>query len=157
MEEPTVLHSTFVVERSYPSTPERVFAAFADPAQKRRWYADRKTTEIETFEMDFRVGGVDRLRTRMGDATPFPGAELANDITYQDIVTNRRIIMAYSMSLAGKRISASLGTIELLQTKFGTDLIFTEQGAFFENSGGPEMRKQGWETLLDSLGKELSA
>ena len=29
MPEPSVTHSTFVVERSYPQPPERVFAAFA--------------------------------------------------------------------------------------------------------------------------------
>jgi uncharacterized protein YndB with AHSA1/START domain len=34
-----VIHNTFVVERNYLVKPERVFAAFADSAQKRRWYA----------------------------------------------------------------------------------------------------------------------
>jgi len=29
-----VIHSTFVIERSYPATPERVFAAFADPGEE---------------------------------------------------------------------------------------------------------------------------
>ena len=40
MEKLSVTHSTFVIERSYPTTPERVFAAFADPAKKRRWLAE---------------------------------------------------------------------------------------------------------------------
>ena len=36
------------------------------------------------------------------------------------------------MTLGETRISSSLATFELLQTEKGTDLIFTEQGAFFE-------------------------
>ena len=57
MEERSVIHSTFVIERSYPATPERVFTAFADPAKKRRWFVDDRGIGVEGFEMDFRVGG----------------------------------------------------------------------------------------------------
>jgi hypothetical protein len=32
MTETPVVHSTFVIEREYPASPARVFAAFADPA-----------------------------------------------------------------------------------------------------------------------------
>lgn len=39
MTEHPVLHSSFTLERSYPATPERVFAAWADPAAKARWFA----------------------------------------------------------------------------------------------------------------------
>ncbi len=35
-----VTHATFRVERSYPTPPARVFAAFANPATKRRWFAE---------------------------------------------------------------------------------------------------------------------
>ncbi len=43
MEKTTTVHSTFSLERSFKATPERVFAAFADPASKRRWnYAQRE-------------------------------------------------------------------------------------------------------------------
>jgi uncharacterized protein YndB with AHSA1/START domain len=60
MEKTSVIHSTFVIERNYPTTPEKVFAAFSDPAKKRRWYADGEGSEAEMFEMDFRVGGSER-------------------------------------------------------------------------------------------------
>ena len=56
MDEQPVVHNTFVVERSYPVKPERVFTAFADPAQKRRWYAEGENYEVESYDQDFRVG-----------------------------------------------------------------------------------------------------
>ncbi|MDQ1721444.1 MAG: hypothetical protein QOI26_1178, partial [Pseudonocardiales bacterium] len=38
MSDRTVEHSTFTVERTYNAAPARVFAAFADPAKKGRWF-----------------------------------------------------------------------------------------------------------------------
>lgn len=155
MPEPSVVHSTFVIERSYPKPPERVFAALSDPGQKRRWYARTETDQGAHFEMDFQVGGNERLKYCMSNSSPLPGAVLRNDGTYQDILPNRRIVLASAMSLGEKRISASLITFELLATETGTDLIFTHQGAFFEGADGPEMREAGWRGLLNQFDAEL--
>ena len=155
MQQRSVIHSTFVIERSYPVTPARVFAAFADPAQKRRWFAGERAMTLEEFEMDFQVGGREHTRSRFREGSPFPGTALANHTTYQDIVPDRRIVLAYTMTLGDRRISASLATIELVPTADGTSLVFTEQGAYFEGADGPDIRERGWEGLLDSLGASL--
>ena len=156
MSDQTAVHNTFVLERSYRKPPEDVFAAFADPDKKRRWYAESRGLEVVAFDQDFRVGGVERLQYRFNQGSPFPGAELVNEGRYQDIVPNRRIVTASTMDLADRRISATLVTFEFLPTDKGTDLICTHQGTFFEGSDGPEMRQQGWQTLFDRLEKTLS-
>jgi uncharacterized protein YndB with AHSA1/START domain len=156
MSEPTVIHSTFVIERSYRKPPERVFAAFADAKQKRRWFAERENHDVEKFEMDFRVGGHERVQYRLKEGTPFPGVAINNEGSFQDIVPNQRIVSASTMTLGGKRISSSLVTIEFLPTAEGTDLICTHQGAFFEGANGPQMREAGWRKLLDKLEADLS-
>ena len=156
MSQPTVVHNTFVIERSYPVTPERMFAAFADPAKKRRWFAESENYETEQFSADFTTDGSEHASYRFKAGTPFPGTSLTYRGSYQDIVANRRIVIASTMTLGDRRFSASLVTFEFLPTEKGTDLIFTHQGAFFEGADGPEMRAAGWRKLLDQLAAELA-
>jgi uncharacterized protein YndB with AHSA1/START domain len=155
MEEQSVIHSTFVIERSYPVKPERVCAAFADPAKKRRWFVEGDHHEVEHYEMDFRVGGNEHARFRFKDGAPLKGIACATEADYQDIVPNRRVVFASTMTVGEKRISASLATIEFLRSETGTDLILTHQGAFFEGADGPEMREEGWRKLLERLAEEF--
>ena len=151
MKDQSVVHSTFVIERSFPAAVERVFSAFSDPAKKRRWFADSEGKQVLEYHMDFRVGGKEYSRFVFEGESPIKGLECTNHTSYQDIVPNRRIVIAYTMSLTDKPFSASLVTFEFLPTQKGTDLVFTEQAAFFEGADGPEMRKEGWNKLLDEL------
>jgi uncharacterized protein YndB with AHSA1/START domain len=155
MPEQSVIHSTFVIERSYPAPPERVFAAFADPINKRRWFVEGDGHDVEHYEMDFRVGGKERARFRLKEGTPLKGIACTNDSTYQDIVPNRRVVFASTMSVGEQCISAALATVEFLPSGTGTDLIFTHQGAFFEGADGPEIREAGWRVLFEKLTQEF--
>jgi uncharacterized protein YndB with AHSA1/START domain len=154
-EERSVVHSTFVIERSYPTAPERVFAAFADPAKKRRWFVEGGGHIVEHYEMDFRVEGKEHARFRFA-AGPVKGLTCTSITTYQDIVPDRRVVFASTMTIGEKCISASLVTVELLPSGTGTDVFLTHQGTFFEGADGPEMRQDGWRKLLDRLTGELS-
>jgi uncharacterized protein YndB with AHSA1/START domain len=160
MQQPTVNHSTFTLERSFPASPERVFSAFSDPAKKIRWYADGRTMEVLEFSMDFRVGGHDCTRYQTPQESPLQGVVLRYDTHYLEIEPSRRIVIAYTIGREtadeNRPFSASLATFELLPSDTGTDLLFTEQAAFFENSDGPEWRKQGWTSLLNKLAEALS-
>lgn len=157
MSDATVIHSTFVIERRYQKDPAHVFAAFSEPEKKRRWFAAGEHHDLERFEMDFRVGGAERLQYRFKENSPFPGVALISDGCYLDIVPDRRIVIASSMALADHRFSSSLVTIEVVAADDGgTDLICTHQGAFFEGADGPAMREAGWNKLLDNLGAELA-
>lgn len=149
---PTVTHGTFSIERHYPTTPKRVFSALSDKAKKRRWQVEGEGFTIEKFEMDFKVGGLEHASFRYQG-----GPLITMDLVYQDIVPEKRIVFVYSMAMGGNRMSSSLTTMELLATDKGTDLILTEQGAFFDGIDTFKGREEGTRGLLEMLAKELDA
>lgn len=158
MSDPSVTHSTFVIERSFPATPERVFQAFAVPGRKRRWFGEGGGgAAMERFDSDFRVGGSEHALYRFQEGSPFPGSTYATETIYQDIIPGSRIVMVYTTLFGGRRISVCLVTVEIQASEQGTRLLLTHQGAFFEPSDGPQIREHGWQTILDRLGPQLAA
>src|SRR5213083_793676 len=86
----SVEHATFVVERKYEASPERAFAAWADPKAKARWYVDRDVH----LELDFRVGGREHSQGSAPD-----GRAYIYEAVFHDIVPDQRIVYAYEMFL----------------------------------------------------------
>ena len=156
MQQASAVHSTFVLDRSFPKAPDKVFAAFADATKKRRWFAEGEGHKIEEYAMDFRLGGTERLRYRMSEGTPIAGMYITNEGRFQDIAPNQRIVTASTMDLNDKRISASLITFEFLGSRQGTDLVCTHQGTYIEWPDGPKMVEAGWRKLLDNLAADVT-
>ena len=88
----TVQHSTIVVERRYDVSPARVFAAWANPAERAQWDVPGDDWEIAEHEQDFRVGG--REASRFG---PKGNPVYSSEGRYLDIVPNARIVSAGTM------------------------------------------------------------
>lgn len=68
---------------------------------------------------------------------------MGNDTVFLDIVPERRIVVAYTMTFDGRRTSVSLATIELGESEGGTRLVYTEQGAFLDGLDQAKMRESG--------------
>jgi uncharacterized protein YndB with AHSA1/START domain len=147
MSERSVEHGTFVVERRYEASPERAFAAWADPEVKARWFIDSDAS----LELDFRVGG----RERSQGIAP-NGNTYVYEALYLDIVPAGRIVYTYDMLIDEVRISVSLATVEFNPEGDGTRLVFTEQGAFLDGHEMPAQREHGMGSLLDRLGDSLA-
>ena len=81
--------------------------------------------------------------------------ELGNDF-YDEVKPDNRIVFSQVVEMNERRISCSLISVEFLPADTGCLVRLTHQAAFFEGSDGPEMRKMGWQALLQQLGKQLS-
>ena len=148
-----VIHRSFTIERSYPASAARVFRALADPRKKRRWFAEGEGFVVEGYTLDFQVGGFERTRFRYGASGP----PMTTDAVYLDIVEDERVVFAYAMTVAGRPMSSSLGTMELVPEPSGTLLRFTEHTAFVDGQDGSAGRREGSLGLLESLARELDA
>lgn len=154
----TTTHGTFVVERTYAASPQRVFAAWSDPAAKRAWFVEGEGWEIQSYELDFREGGTETSKFRFlkGEETFGEKSVIGNYTVFDEIIPNERIIFTYSMDRNGKRFSVSLASVEFKAAGSGTRLIFTEHGAHFDMADGIKMREAGWHELLGKLDEFLA-
>ncbi|MGH2865647.1 MAG: SRPBCC family protein [Solirubrobacteraceae bacterium] len=143
--ERSTTQSTFVIERTYDASPQRVFDAWADPATKARWFGP---SDKPDYSLEFRVGGREHLTVRGPD-----GATFHLDAVYQDIVPGRRIIHAYDMHRDDVRISVSLAVIEIEAHGAGARLTLTEHGVYLDGHDTAEQREHGTNEMFDALGE----
>ena len=157
MTERSVIHDTFVIERTYPASSARVFKAFASREAKDAWADTGDIAEAEPVtgqaEFDFRVGGHERF------GNVYQRVRYTYDAVYYDIVPDRRLVYSYEMYADSMRISVSVATIEFTETDDGTTLTWTEQGAYLDGFEGPDasrLRQGGTSEMLDGLAKYLA-
>jgi len=140
-----VTHATFSIERFYRASPRRVFAAWADPAAKARWFAGPGSEH----QLEFRVGGREVARGRQG------GAVLAFESVYRDVVPGERIVYSSVLSSDERVATVSITTVEFGAEGGGTRLVLTEQGTFLDGLEQPGWRERGTSDQLDALGAEV--
>jgi uncharacterized protein YndB with AHSA1/START domain len=119
----SLIHGTFTVSRDLTAPPERVFAAYAEPGRRRRWFRMPGRTH---YDLDFRVGGAEISR---GAFAPTGEREerLEYRGTFHDIAADERVVFSYELTVDDVRRWASLVTVELAPSEDGTCLRHTEQ------------------------------
>lgn len=143
MNEHSVKHDSFFIERNYNASLSKVFAAWTDPSVKANWFA-------KADEFDFRVGGREIIRGSSPEGTVYTSVA-----TYQEIVPENRMVYTLSIDMGETRISVSVITVEFKSESAGTQLIYTEQCAFLDGLDSLEDHKLGAKDFLDKLDTEL--
>jgi len=139
------LHTSFVIERDFRASPAAVFRAWADPDAKRQW-SDCHPENVVHYSLDFRPLGRESYHARHADL----GDQFVEKVFF-DIVDGRRIVFAYDMVMGGRKLSASLVTVEFEPMATGTHMVYTEQLAYFDGHRDLEQRMQGTQEGLDRL------
>jgi uncharacterized protein YndB with AHSA1/START domain len=141
-----VLHETIVMERTYDALVARLFMAFADPLARVKWSAPSDTAIILYDETNFAVGGRDVFRCGARSDPKYRG-----ETHYLHIVPDSRIVSSETIDAGGKRLSASLTTVEFIAQGTQTHLKLTVQVAAFEGPDMIEGTKFGHNAALGNL------
>ena len=145
-------HGQFTLTRLLRASPARVFAAFADPAAKAKWFPGNPAFSQTERSMDVRPGGRERLKGGWPQ-----GLVTCFDAVYFDVVENERLVYAYEMHLDARKISVSLATLTIAPEGEGARLTVTEQGVFLNGYVDGGARETGTAGLLDGLARWLEA
>jgi uncharacterized protein YndB with AHSA1/START domain len=148
----TVESGSWSLTRDYPHPPDRVFAAWADPAVKVLWFdlTDTAAARASTYRSDFRVGGRETISSPPG----LPPVWIY-EAEYRDIVRDERIVVTYEISVEGRRVSVSVATVTFEATPIGTRLTYVEQGAYLDGLDSPDNRRGGTTSQLERLAMVL--
>lgn len=138
-------HTSFEIDRTFSATPDAVFRAWADADAKRQWSDCHADNTVE-FSLDFRP--LCRETHRVLD--PVHGEQVVEKVFF-DIVPDKRIIFSYDITVAGKRLSVSLVTVEFSGDGGGTRMLYTEQLAYLDGHHDLAMRIHGTKEGLDRL------
>lgn len=145
------LHDTLVLERIYPASPARVFAAWKDPQARLRW-AVPKGQALVFDAVDFQVGGRDL--SRCGDAGDL---RYRLETLYEVIETDRRLILTERCRDGDTLLSVSLITVDIEPQAGGSRLTLTNQIVALDGGGMIEGSRHGWSAALDNLAEHLGA
>lgn len=148
-----LLHGSFSHSRIIAAQADAVFAAFAQPALRRRWFTLPSDPADTQHDLDFRVGGGEIVRSRVALSGVVEIVEYRS--RFIEIVSDRRIVWTCELRIDEQLRLASLATVELTAQGDQTLLEYTEQYVFLAYAGDGRAeraeRENGTRLLFNGL------
>lgn len=137
------------VRRVLSASPERVFAAFADPALVALWLRPSPDVKLTVLAFDFRLGGAYRLAYDVPD-----GRRMVVGGTFRAIEASSRIVFSWLIEPPDEHAGIdSEVTVKLVPRGSSTEL--TIRHAKFGRADADVRHEHGWRGALDLLEARL--
>lgn len=136
--------ATLTITREFAAPPERVFDAWLDPAQARRFLFKTPDGEMLSCTIDARVGGEALIVERRGDR------EAHHHLRFEEIDRPRRLAFLFKASIAGDGDDGAWTrvTVAIEPSGSGSRLTLTHEGVGSDYEG---RTRHGWTMILDNL------
>lgn len=143
---------TLRMTRAFTAPREKVFRAWTDPKELKRWFAPSDDYAIPLVEVDLRVGGRYRIQMKSPDGETYTvgGA-------YREIVVPARLVYTWAWEggahcgTEAPEEHQTLVTVEFHERGGTTEVVLTHD--FFPNVEEKEKHSHGWVGCLDRLGR----
>ncbi|HEY6399332.1 MAG TPA: SRPBCC domain-containing protein [Solirubrobacteraceae bacterium] len=144
---PAVLH----LERLLDAPPERIFAAWTDPALLRRWWAAEPDWTGSEAATDVRVGG--RYRLSMRD----PSGTVRSVVgEYLEVDPPRRLVYTWSWEAhdhSSPGSDVTIVTVDFVPEGPATRVVLQQRG--FARATDRDLHDAGWRGCLDNLERRV--
>lgn len=145
-------HRTSTLERVFPVTPARAFAAWSELDQRAQWNSPSEEVEIRYTEDDFSVGGKDVSLCVVGEQI---FAEVIG--VYHDIVPDTRIIYTEIIkSGEGQLFGTSQVSVGFVAEGEATRMTITLQTVAVDGGTLLDDVVEGWTAAMVRMEKLLS-
>ena len=139
---------SLTLKRRLNATPEKVYAAWTEPAQIAHWFGPSETVAGSVrAEMDVRVGGRFRVSFNTAD-----GEHHEVGGTYREVVPNEKLVFTWAWHTTPER--ESLVTVLVRSEGEGAMLTLTHE-QFFDQAAR-DGHKRGWTGTLEKLERYLA-
>jgi uncharacterized protein YndB with AHSA1/START domain len=136
------------IRRFIKASPDRVYAAWTDSAQLKKWFGPENVTTRDLIA-DVRVGGQFRW-----DCTDPEGNEVTISGEYREVEPGKKIVFTWRLEDDEDwKNHSSIVTVEFLDREGGTELRLTHEK--LPNEASRDDHTKGWDSVLDKLEKFL--
>ncbi|HKC23896.1 MAG TPA: SRPBCC domain-containing protein [Thermoanaerobaculia bacterium] len=138
------------LRRTYAAPRERVFRAWTDPEQIKRWWGPPGTATPDAV-VDLRPGGKYRFTMRsLPDGEPY---FLVG--TYREVQPPERLVYTWTWRGTSMEVQDSLVTVQFHDREGSTEVVVTHE--LLPSDAARERHTKGWTGCLDRLQEFLGA
>ncbi len=132
------------ITRIFPAPPQRIFRAWTDPAELRKWWKVGDGMTLTVAELDLRVGGEFRIgvESREGNVHMVRGRFL-------EVIPPERLVYTWIVDDPNLEKMETLVTADFRESESGTKVTIKHER--LSNAKLSESVQLGWSSVLDGL------
>jgi len=132
------------ISRSFKAPRDRVFRAWTDPAELKRWFRADPGYTVAIAEVDLRVGGRYRLGMKPPDSDPYVVGGV-----YREIRPPERLVFTWKWEWSKNGDPETLVTLDFHGREGRTEVVLTHERLPTEEER--DKHEHGWIGCLDQL------